>query len=203
MLIVCLFSPFVACSDDSAGQQNEGYSSPAPPRTSATVATSEANTPPATAASEPAEHTVVENTVGGAVLRRDESVLNIVQARLLRAKESDEIFVKARVEKPAEARDCYLMKASTWFDLRDAIGSENISDAPDVLEVPWADLASTTRFSGGDTLAISFPENTGRKAGGPDTEEDSFFVVCYKTANLESNVTWYDVAHVEGTPEVP
>lgn len=146
---------------------------------------------------------MVENTVGGAVLRRDESELNIVQARLLRAEENDEIFVKARVEGPAEARDCYLMKASTWFDLRDAIESENISDAPDVLEVPWADPASTTTFSDGDTLAVSFPENPDRKAGGPDTEEESFFVVCYKTANLESNATWYDVAHVEGTPEAP
>ena len=203
MLVVCLFSPFVACSNDSAERQNEGRGSPAPSGAPESVASSGTNTPLATAASEPAEHTVVENTVGGAVLRRDESVLNIVQARLLRAKENDEIFVKARVEKPAQARDCYLMKASTWFDLRDAIESENISDAPEVLEVPWADPTATTKFSGGDTLAVSFPENTDRKVEGPDTEEDSFFVVCYKITNLESNVTWYDVAHVEGTPETP
>jgi hypothetical protein len=72
-----------------------------------------------------------------------------------------------------------------------------------VLEVTWADPASTTTFSDGDTLAVSFPENPDRKVGGPDTEEESFFVVCYKTANLESNATWYDVAHVEGTPEAP
>ena len=99
---------------------------------------------------------MVENTVGGAVLRRDESVLRIDQAELLRAKEDDEIFVKATVKGPVETQDCYLMKDSTWFALRDAIESENISDAPDVLEVPWADPTATTRFSGGDTLAISF-----------------------------------------------
>ncbi len=203
MLAVCLFSMLAACSEDPAGQRNGGQGSPVPSSTSASVASSGTNTSPTTETAEPAEGPVVESTVGGAVLRRDESGLNIVQARLLRAKENDEIFVKARVERPAEARDCYLMEASTWFDLRDAIESENISDVPDVLEVLWADPSSTTRFSGGDTLAISFPENTDRKAGGPDTEHTSFFVVCYKTANPESNVTWYDVAHVEGTPEVP
>jgi hypothetical protein len=203
MLVVCLFSPFVACSNHSAEQQNEVRGSPAPSGPPESVASSGTDTRLATAASEPAEHTVVENTVGGAILRRDESVLNIVQARLLRAKENDEIFVKARVEKPAEARDCYLMKASTWFDLRDAIESENISDAPDLLETPWADPASTTRFSGGDTLAISFQENIDQKIKGPDTEDTSFFDECYKIVDLESNVTWYDVAHVEGTPETP
>ena len=146
---------------------------------------------------------MIENTVGGGVLRRDESVLRIGQAELLHAKEEDEIFVKATVKGEVVTKDCYLMKASTWFAFRDAIESENISDAPDVLKAPWADPTSTTRFSGGDTLAISFQENTDRKIKGPDTEDTSFFVVCYKVANLESNVTWYDVAHVEGTPEAP
>ena len=199
-LAVCLFSTFAACSEDPAVQRNEGQAFPVPSSTSTSVASSGTNSSPT---AEPAERPVVESTVGGAVLRRDESGLNIVQARLLRAKENDEIFVKARVERPAEARDCYLMEASTWFELRNALESENVSDVPDVLEVLWADPASTTRFSGGDTLAISFPENTDRKTAGPDTEHTSFFVVCYKTTNPESNVTWYDVAHVEGTPEAP
>jgi hypothetical protein len=141
--------------------------------------------------------------VGGAVLRRDESVLRIGQAKLLREKEGDEIFVKATVKGPMEAQDCYLMKGSTWFVLRDAIEKENPSGTPDVLEAPWADPTRITRFSGDDTLAISFRENTDRKIGGPDTEDTSFFVVCYKVANLEGSVTWYDVAHVEGTPEAP
>lgn len=146
---------------------------------------------------------MVENTVGGAVLRRDESVLRIGRAELLHAKKGDEIFVKATVKKPAETQDCYLMEKSVWFALRDAIESEDFSKAPRMPEVPWADPSSTTTFSGGDTLAISFQENTDRKIGGPDTEDTSFFVVCYKIADLESSVTWYDAAHVEGTPEGP
>jgi hypothetical protein len=155
-------------------------------------------------ASVPAGGHVVEYTVGGAILRREESVLHIDRAELLRAKE-DEIFVTATVKGPAEDKDCYLMKGSTWFALRDAIESENASDAPAVLEASWADPASTTSFSGGDTLAVSFQENTDRKDKGPDPRDTPFFAVCYKFASITGdgtdNATWYDVAHVEGTPK--
>jgi hypothetical protein len=194
-LVACVVASLVACSEEPP---DRGHSLPEP-RTSPTVITTpERSTKEASA---PAGGHVVENTVEGAVLRRDESVLRIGQAELLRAKEGDEIFVRATVKGPAETQDCYLMKDSTWFALRDAIESQDLSDAPDVLELPWADPTSITRFSGGDTLAISFRENTNRKVEGPDTEDTSFFVVCYKVANLEDGVTWYDVAHVEGTPE--
>jgi hypothetical protein len=195
MLILCLLSSLVSCSEESP---DRGHDPPEPRRSPTVITTPERSTKEASGS---ARGHVVENTVGGAVLRRDESVLRIGQAELLRAKEGDEIFVNATVKGPAEMQDCYLMKDSTWFALRDAIESEDLSDAPDVLEVPWADPTSITRFSGGDTLAISFRENTDRKVEGPDTEDTSFFVVCYKVANLEDNVTWYDVAHVEGTPE--
>jgi hypothetical protein len=127
--------------------------------------------------------------------------LRIGQAELLRAKVGDEIFVKATVKGPTETQDCYLMTDSTWTALRDAIESEDLSEAPEILEVPWADPTSITKFSGGDTLAISFREDIDRKVEGPDTEDSSFFVVCYKVADLEDGVTWYDVAHVEGTLE--
>jgi hypothetical protein len=199
-LVSCAVASLFACSEDAPEQPDRGQGSPIPARTSAAAASPGAITTPA--ASEPAEHTVVENTVGGAVLRRDESVLRIGKAELLRAKE-DEIFVKATVKGPAETQDCYLMEKSVWFALRDAIESEDFSEAPRMPEVPWADPASITSFTGGDTLAISFQENTDRKVEGPDTEDTSFFVVCYKVADLESSVTWYDAAHVEGTPEVP
>jgi hypothetical protein len=197
MLLLCLLSSLIACSEETP---DRGNSRPEPGKSPTVTTTPEQSTREASGS---AGGHVVENTVGGAVLRRDEGVLRIVQAELLRAKEGDEIFVKATVRGQAETQDCYLMKDSTWFALRDAIESENVSDAPDLLEAPWADPASTTRFSGGDTLAISFQENTDRKVKGPDTEDTSFFVVCYKIANLESDVTWYDVAHVEGTPEAP
>jgi hypothetical protein len=197
MLISCLLSSLVTCSGEPPNRPDQGLNSPEP-RRSPTVITPDRS---AKEASSSAESSAVENTVGGAVLRRDEGVLRIIQAELLHAKEGDEIFVKATVKGPAETQDCYLIEDSTWFALRDAIENEDLSDTPDVLEVPWADPASTTKLSGGDTLAISFRENTDRKVEGPDTEDTSFFVVCYKVADLEDGVTWYDVAHVEGTPE--
>ena len=197
MLVLCLLSSLVACSGETP---DRGHDPPEPRRSPTILTTPERSTKEASGSA--GDH-VVENTVGGAVLRRDESVLSIGKAELLRAKEGDEIFVKATVKGPVETQDCYLMKDSTWFALRAAIESEDISDAPDLLEAPWADPASTTRFSGDDTLAISFQENTDRKIKGPDTENTSLFVVCYKTVDLESNVTWYDVVHVEGTPEAP
>jgi hypothetical protein len=197
-LVACVVASLVACSGEPPDRPVREPSSPEPGESPTVITTPEGNTKEA---SGPAESSVVENTVGDAVLGRDESVMRIVQAELLHAKEGDEIFVKATVKGPVEAQDCYLMKDSTWFALRDAIESEDLSDAPDVLEVPWADPTSITKFTGGDTLAISFRENTDRKVEGPDTEDTSFFVVCYKVTNLEDDVTWYDVAHVEGTPE--
>lgn len=199
LLVLCL-SSLVACSEDPPDEPDRGQSVLESQRSPAAITKPEENT---TAASEPAESSVVESTVGGAVLRRDEGVLRIDQAELLRSREADEIFVKATVRGPAETQDCYLMKDTTWFALRDAIEGEDLSGAPNVLEVPWADPTATTKFSGGDTLAISFRENTDQKVEGPDTEHTSFFVVCYKVAHLEDGVTWYDVAHVEGTPEDP
>jgi hypothetical protein len=199
-LVTCVVASLLACSEESPDRLDRGPGPPDPGTTPTVITTQEENT---SGSSGSAESSVVENTVGGAVLRREESVLSIGQAELLRAKEGDEIFVKATVRGPAETQDCYLMKDSTWFALRDAIEGEDLSGAPNVLEVPWADSASTTRFSGGDTLAISFRENTDRNVEGPDTEDTSFFVVCYKVAHLEDDMTWYDVAHVEGTPEAP
>jgi hypothetical protein len=156
-------------------------------------------------ASGSAESSVVESTVGGAILRRDESVLHVGRAELLRSKRGDEIFVRAAVRGPAEAKDCYLMTGSTWFALRDAIESEDASEAPAMLEASWADPASTTKFSGGDTLAVSFREDPDQKSGGPDPRDTPFFAVCYKFASTAGDgldgATWYDMVHVEGTPK--
>ena len=199
-LLLCLVSSLAACSETPPDRPEQG--TPEPWRSPTAITTPERNT---TQAPNTSERTVVESTVGGAILRRDEGVLGIDRAELLRSKEEDEIFVTATVKGPAEAKDCYLMKGSTWFALRDAIESENASDAPAVLEASWADPASTTSFSGGDTLAVSFQENTDRKDKGPDPRDAPFFAVCYKFASITGdgadNATWYDVAHVEGTPE--
>lgn len=197
-LVACVVASLVACSEEAP---DRGHSLPEPRRSPTAITTPEGKP---TQAPNTSERTVVESTVGGAILRRDEGVLGIDRAELLRSRE-DEIFVTATVKGPAEAKDCYLMKGSTWFALRDAIESENTSDAPAVLEASWADPASTTSFSGDDTLAVSFQENTDRKDKGPDPRDSPFFAVCYKFASITGdgtdNATWYDVAHVEGTPE--
>jgi hypothetical protein len=200
-LVTCVVASLLACSEEQPDRLDQGPGSPEPRRSPTVITTPERTTKEA---SVPAGGHVVEYTVGGAILRREESVLHIDRAELLRAKE-DEIFVTATVKGPAEDKDCYLMKGSTWFALRDAIESENASDAPAVLEASWADPASTTSFSGGDTLAVSFQENTDRKDKGPDPRDTPFFAVCYKFASITGdgtdNATWYDVAHVEGTPK--
>ena len=71
---------------------------------------------------------------------------------------------------------------------------------------PWADPVSTTRFSGGDTLAVSFREDRVRKDEEPDPRDTPFFAVCYKFASIAGaglgGATWYDVAHVDGNPKV-
>ena len=198
VLVLCLLSSLVACSEGSPDTPEQGTPEP---RRSHTAITSPEGKP--AQAPDTSERTVVESTVGGAILRRDESVLGIDRAELLRSRE-DEIFVTATVKGPAEDKDCYLMKGSTWFALRDAIENENASEAPEVLEAYWADPASTTSFSGGDTLAVSFQESANREDKGPDPRDTSFFAVCYKftsiTGDGTDNATWYDVAHVEGTP---
>lgn len=201
ILMLGLLSWLVACSGEPPDREQ---SSPEPRRSPAAITTPEGNT---AQTSESAERTVLESTVGGAILRRDEGVVTIERAELLRSKEGDEIFVRATVKGPAEARDCYLIKGSTWFDLRDAIESEDVTYAPRVLEATWADPAATTRFSGGGTLALSFQEDVDRKDEEPDPRDTPFFAVCYKFASIEGDdpggATWYDVAHVEGSPEAP
>jgi hypothetical protein len=193
-----------ACSGEPPDQPYREQSSSETHESPAAITTPDGN---ATQASESAERTVLESTVGGAVLRRDEGVLTIEHAELLRSKEGDEIFVRATVKGPAEARDCYLIKGSTWFVLRDAIESEDVSYAPRVLEATWADPAATTRFSGGDTLALSFQEDVNRIDEDPDPRDTPFFAVCYKFASIGGDgpggATWYDVAHVEGSPKAP
>lgn len=204
MLVLCLLSSLVACSEEPPDRPDRETSLQESQRSPAPVTTPEGSTTQAPAA---AESSVVESTVGVAILRRDEGVLRIDRADLLRSEGEDEIFVRATVEGPAEAQDCYLMTGSTWFALRDAIESDDVSDAPAVLEAFWADPASTTRFSGGDTLAVSFQEDKDRKDDGPDPRDTPFFALCYKftsiTGDGTDNATWYDVAHVGGTPRAP
>src|SRR5215204_1405782 len=74
MLVLCLLSSLVACSGETP---DRGHDPPEPRRSPTILTTPERSTKEA---SEPAGGHVVENTVGGAVLRRDESVLRIGHA---------------------------------------------------------------------------------------------------------------------------
>ena len=197
-----LLLSLAACSGESPDRPDRGQRLTETQESSASITTPEGD---ATQSSEPSGRTVLESTVGGAILRRDEGVLRVDRAELLRSRDGDEILVRATVRGPAQARDCYLMKESTWFALRDAIESEDVSDAPQMPEATWADPAATTRFSGGDTLAVSFQEDTNRVVEGPDPRDTPFSAVCYKFASIDGpeGATWYDVAHVEGSPKAP
>jgi hypothetical protein len=201
--VLCLLS-LVGCSREPPDQPDRGLNSTKTQRSPAPITTPEAST--TQAPEEYAGRNVDESTMGGAILRRDEGVLRIERAELLRSEEGDEVFVRATVTGPSEAKDCYLMKGKTWFALRDAIEDEDASDAPQVLEATWADPASTTRFSGGDTLAISF-KAANQKHESPNPRDTPFFAICYKFASITGdgtdNATWYDVAHVDGSPKAP
>ena len=193
-MVLCLLSSLAACSEGPPEQ----------PHRERTDSTSKAPTTVATT-SGPAGRTVVESTMGGTVLYRDETSLRIEEAELLRSREGDEIFVRATIEVPAQSKDCFLMQGKTWFALRDAIESDDLSEAPEVLETFWADALSTEKLSSGDTYAVSFRQDPEKDA--PNPTDTPFFVLCYAFADAAGDgprdTTWYDVAHVEGTPEVP
>ena len=113
--VLFLLSSFAACSGEPP---DRGQGQPEPRRSPTAITTPKGS---AAQTSPSAGRTVDESTVGGAILRREEVVLRIERAELLRSREEDEVLVRAVVKGPAEARDCYLMKGSTWFALRDAI----------------------------------------------------------------------------------
>lgn len=204
MLVLCLVSSLIACSETTPDRPDRGQTDPAPQTTPKAVVAPE----PATRGSEasgPAGRTVVEHTMGDVTLREDESVLRIDEAELLRSKEGDEIFVRATIEGPGETEDCFLMKGKTWFDLRDAIESEDVSEAPKMLETFWADALSTERFSSGDTYAVSFRQDPDQNDEVPNPEDTPYFALCYKISSVPKNgpraTTWYAVSHVRGTPK--
>jgi hypothetical protein len=209
MLVLCLVSSLAACSkappDRLDPGPDRGRANPARPATPATIAESEGSTPRPRAASGMVEHTVAERTVGGVILRRDEDVLRIERAELLRSEGGEEIFVRASTRGPAGYEYCSLMTGKALSALRKAIEDGDPSEAPTVAVPFWSDPLRTEVFSSGDTYAVSFREDPKRKGGGsPDPRDTPFFVLCSKdTVGGEGaySTTWYDVAHVEGTPE--
>ena len=201
MLLMGLASSLAACSEDLPDRLDRGRN-PAPQRSSVAIATPEGTATRGDEASGATEH-----TVGGLILREDESVLAIDEAELLRSEERDEIFVRATVKGPADRRDCLLMEGSTWFALRRAIEDGEVSEAPAMPADFWADPSLTEKFSSGDTYAIVFQEDLEPNGKAADPKDIPFFALCYKDYRVAGDgpriTTWYDVAHVEGTSKVP
>lgn len=146
----------------------------------------------------------VERTVGGMVIREEESVLRIEEAELQRGEGGDQIVVRAFGRGPADYRDCFLMEEQTWLAVERAIEGEDDSQAPPRLQSNWADETATEEFSDGDTFVRVFEEDPEPDGEAADPREVPFFALCYSGYDPSVNGSppmRYDVAHVEETPE--
>jgi hypothetical protein len=91
--------------------------------------------------------------------------LRIDEARLLRSKEGDEVFVRATIKGLARSKNCQLLDTKARSTLREAIESGDPSDAAALSVSQWADTHRTQKLSGGNTLAISFGEDPTQSDG--------------------------------------
>lgn len=185
LLLLCFFSlALAACSEEPPNKPERGDTRTAPQRTVASGG-------------------YVEHTVGSMTLRQDEGVLVIEEAKLFADEEGDnEIFVQAKIRGGQEGyRGCFLMEERAWVALRRSFESGSTPDpAVMPLESSWADPLLSDEFSGDDTYAVVFHEDPVEEA--VDPERTPFFALCFKNAEGSGQLTaWYDVAHVEGTPE--
>lgn len=191
-LCVCSFS-LAACSDRTDG-----------PKRVETDDTPGKTVTEGFAPEDTVEPGYIERTVGGMVLREEESVLRIEEAELQRGEGGDQIVVRAFARGPADYRGCFLMEERAWLATDRAIESGNASEAPSRLESFWADPNATEEFSGENTFARVFREDPEPGGASADPSETPFFVLCFIDADpssLDTRTTWYDVSHVEGTPE--
>lgn len=146
----------------------------------------------------------VEHTVGGMVIREEESVLRIEEAELQRGVGADQIVVRAYGRGPADYRDCFLMEEQTWLAVERLIEGRDGSQAPPRLQSNWADETATEEFSDGDTFVRVFREDPEPDGHAADPREIPFFALCYSGYDPSvdgSPPMRYDVAHVEETPE--
>ena len=142
----------------------------------------------------------VEYTVGSMTLRQDESVVAIKEAKLQSGEEGDEIVVQAMIRGNHEGyRDCFLMEERTWLALKRSFESGNTPDPSLQLESSWADPLRRVEFSGDEMYAVVFREDPDAEAADP--RQTPYFALCFKDGKYDRLMSWYDVAHVEGTPE--
>jgi hypothetical protein len=149
----------------------------------------------------------VEHTVGSMTLREEEGVLTIEEAELYAGEKGrDEIVVQATIRGQSVIRDCFLMEGPARFAMKRAIERGEGSDTPrrTDFESSWADPLSSDEFFADDTYVKVFFEDTEPEGEVADPRQTPFFALCYKDGDSGGTgrpTIWYDVAHVEGTPE--
>ena len=149
----------------------------------------------------------VEHTVGSMTLREEEGVLTIEEAELnADQKGRDEIVVQATIRGQSVIRDCFLMEGPARFAMKRAIERGGGSDTPRRMdfESSWADPLSSDEFFADDTYVKVFFEDSEPKGEVADPRQTPFFALCFKDGDSGGTgrpTIWYDVAHVEGTPE--
>ena len=149
----------------------------------------------------------VEHTVGSMTLREEEGVLTIEEAELYAGEKGrDEIVVRATIRGQSVIRDCFLMEGPARFAMKRAIERGEGSDTPrrTDFESSWADPLSSDEFFADDTYVKVFFEDSEPKGEVADPRQTPFFALCFKDGDSGGTgrlTIWYDVAHVEGTPE--
>ena len=146
----------------------------------------------------------VEHTVGSMILRQEESVVAIEEAELFAEEEGrDEILVQAKISGQSEEnRGCFLMEERSWLALKRSFESGNTPDPSLQMESSWADPLRRDEVSSGDNYTVLFHEDPDAEASDP--RQMPFFALCFKQPVVGDDpptTSWYDVAHVEGTPE--
>jgi hypothetical protein len=148
----------------------------------------------------------VEYTVEGVLLRREEAVLNVEEARLQRTGRSGflEVVVRTAVRAPANYENCLLMRESTWRGLERSFAEDDLPDKQ-VIEHPWGRRTVREEFAVGDEMVVVFSESQDQAAEATDAGEVPLYALCY-TQVVASGVdgrrtTWFDVSRVGGTPE--
>lgn len=147
----------------------------------------------------------VEHTVEGVLLRKEEDMLNIEEARLQRTEQGDEreVIVRTTLKVPADYEDCFLMRESTWLDLEQSLEDDDVSDKQ-VFESPWGRRTLREEFYVDDEIVVIFSENPRPDPEATDVSEAPLYALCYTEVVSSSAggrpTTWYDVSHVEETP---
>ena len=204
VLALCFFGSLVlgACSEEPE-RPNRGETDAVPHRTASDTSALDRTEPHRTVAS----GGYVEHMVGSMTLREEEGVLTIEEAELYAGEKGrDEIVVQATIRGQSVIRDCFLMDGPARFAMKRAIESGEGSDTPQQMdfESSWADPLSSEEFYADDTYVKVFFEDSEPKGEVADPRRTPFFALCFKDGGSGATrrpTIWYDVAHVEGTPE--